>query len=241
MPPPPLILCHAAELIETPQHPHILYVSSGAPRQRKRGQEAGLSSPQDGDRPPSKRPRTSPSSCTAKERTASDTSEKNVGPLEYWTRTRRWPKEYFEQDSQVREDLEQDSWLEEQLDYSTQVLQYVEINGFRYPRPIRKALASLRRKQSDLSLTGSSNQEKRESKSCAYRDTRYITLSESKEALWTNQTQVLRMQVRVFAVAVWTRTRTSQRIHCLEMICLKQLAERSKTGMKRGLFKIPLD
>ena len=66
------------------------------------------------------------------------------------------------------------------MDYSTQVVQYVEINGFRYPRPIRKAPTSLRRKQSDLSLTGSSDQKRRESKSCAYRDTRYITLLESK-------------------------------------------------------------
>ena len=77
-------------------------------------------------------------------------------------------KEYFEQDSQVREDLEQDSWLEEQMDYSTQVVQYVEINGLRYPRPIRKAPTSLRRKQSDSSLTGSSDQKKkkRETKIC---------------------------------------------------------------------------
>ena len=180
MPPLPLILCHTADLIEAPQHPQILYISSRAPRKRKRGQKAGHSSPQDGDRLSSKRPRTSPSSCTAEERAASDTSEKNVGPLKYWTRTRRWPKEYFEQDSQVRENLKQDSWLEERMDYSTKVVQYVEINGFRYPRPIRKAPTSLRRKQSDSSLTGSSEQKKEESKSCAYRDTRYTTLLEGK-------------------------------------------------------------
>ncbi len=56
----------------------------------------------------------------------------------------------------------------------------MEINGFRYPRPIKKAPTSLRRKQSDLSLTGSSDQTKRESKSVAYRDTRYTTLLEGK-------------------------------------------------------------
>ena len=60
------------------------------------------------------------------------------------------------------------------------VVQYVEINGIKYPRPIRKASASLRRKQSDTSLTGSSNQKKRESKSAAYRDTRYTTLLAAK-------------------------------------------------------------
>ncbi len=172
--------CRTADLIEASQRPHVLHKPSKPHQKRKREHEAGRSSPQDRDRPPSKRPRTSPSSCTAEESAASDTCEKNVDPLEYWTRTRRWPKEYFEQDSQIREDLEQDSWLEEQMEYSTQVVEYVEINGFRYPRPIRKAPTSLRRKQSDSSLTGSSDQNKRESKSVAYRDTRYTTLLAAK-------------------------------------------------------------
>ncbi len=66
------------------------------------------------------------------------------------------------------------------MEYLTQVVQYVEINGFRYSCPIRKALISLCRKKSDSSLTGSSNQKKRESKSVAYRDTRYTTLLEGK-------------------------------------------------------------
>lgn len=59
-------------------------------------------------------------------------------------------------------------------------VQYVEINGVRYPRPIQKAPASLRRKQSDSSLSGSSDQKKRESKSAPYRDTRYATLLAAK-------------------------------------------------------------
>ena len=79
-----------------------------------------------------------------------------------------------------REDLDQDSWLEEQMEYSTEVVQYVEIDGRRYPRPIRKVPTSLRRKQSDSSLTGSSDRTKRESKSVAYRDTRYTTLLAAK-------------------------------------------------------------
>ncbi len=66
------------------------------------------------------------------------------------------------------------------MEYSTQVVQYVEINGYRYPRPIRKLPTSLSRKQSDSSLTSSSDQKKRESKSVAYRDTRYTTLLEGK-------------------------------------------------------------
>ena len=59
-------------------------------------------------------------------------------------------------------------------------VQYVEIDGFRYPRPIQKAPASLRRKQSDSSLDGSSDQKKRGGKSAPYRDTRYTTLLAAK-------------------------------------------------------------
>lgn len=110
----------------------------------------------------------------------SDISENSTDPIEYWIRTGRWQSKYFEQDSQVREDLEHDSWLEEQIEESNQVVQYVEINGNRYPRPIRKVPISLHRKQSDSSLTGPSDQQKRESKSVAYRDTRYTTLLAAK-------------------------------------------------------------
>ena len=60
------------------------------------------------------------------------------------------------------------------------VIQYAEINGFRYPLPVKKAPASLRRKQSDSSLTGSSDQKNRESKSTPYRDPRYATLLAAK-------------------------------------------------------------
>jgi hypothetical protein len=52
----------------------------------------------------------------------------------------------------------------------------MEINGIRYPRPIKKVLTSLRRKQSDTSLAGFSDQKKKENKNAPYRDTRYNTL-----------------------------------------------------------------
>ena len=100
------MLCDIADLIEASQHLSILYVPSKAPRKRKREQEAKYSSSQDEDRPPSKRSRTSSSSCTAEERATSDIDKKNIDSLEYWTWIRRWSKEYFEQDSQVREDFE---------------------------------------------------------------------------------------------------------------------------------------
>jgi hypothetical protein len=66
------------------------------------------------------------------------------------------------------------------MEYSTQVVQYVEIDGNRYPPPTRKVSTSLHRKQSDSSLTGSSDQKIRESKSAPYRDTRCTTLLEGK-------------------------------------------------------------
>lgn len=56
----------------------------------------------------------------------------------------------------------------------------MKINGFTYPRLIQKAPASLRRKQSDSSLTETSNQKRRENKSAPYRDTRYATLLAAK-------------------------------------------------------------
>ena len=111
---------------------------------------------------------------------ASNISENSTDPIQYWVCTGRWPKKYFEQDSQLREDLEQDSWLEEQMENSTQAVKYVEVNGFRLPCPIRKAPTSVRRKQSDSSLNGSSDQKNRESKSAPYRTARYTTLLEGK-------------------------------------------------------------
>ena len=173
------MLCHTTDLIEASQRPQVLHKPSKPYQKRKPGHEAGNSSPQDRDWPP-ERLRTSPSSCTAEERAASSTSEKNVDPLEYWTRTKRWPKEYFRQDSQVREDLKQDSWLEEQMAQSSMPdIQYVEINGITYPRPIKK-VPSLHWKKSGTGLTGSSDQKKRESRSAPYRDTFYNALLAAK-------------------------------------------------------------
>ncbi|KAL9616322.1 MAG: hypothetical protein Q9160_008801 [Pyrenula sp. 1 TL-2023] len=176
-----------AVLIQTLQRPRILHKSSSSSRKRIRGQEeqeAVHPSPQTQDQPPSKRPRTLPPSGTAeidpKKERAKDINEKTANPLEYWTLNKRWPKEYFEQDSQVRRDLEQDSWLEEQMENSSQAVKYVEANGWRLPCPIRKVPTSLRRKQSDSSLSESCDQTNREKKSAPYRTTRYTTLLEGK-------------------------------------------------------------
>jgi len=124
-----LLPCRRADLLETPQRPQTLHKPSTSSRKRKRGQEeqeAGYRSSQTREQPPSKRPRISPSSCTVEEKVhqgpASDTNENGPDPLQYWIQTGRWRKEYFEQDSQVREDFErgkspeefeQKDWLQE--------------------------------------------------------------------------------------------------------------------------------
>lgn len=103
-------------------------------------------------------------------------------PLHSWVLNETWPPECFEPNDRTREELlEQDSWLEETMAQPpVPVVQYVKRNGFRYPLPVKKASASLRRKQSDSSLTGPSDQKNRESKSAPYRDSRYKTLLEAK-------------------------------------------------------------
>lgn len=62
------------------------------------------------------------------------------------------------------------------MDPSNQVVQYVEIDGRQYPRPIRRAPTSGRRKGSDSSLSGSIDPKQREAKSAQYRDIRYERL-----------------------------------------------------------------
>ncbi|KAI4109743.1 MAG: hypothetical protein LQ345_007062, partial [Seirophora villosa] len=168
-----------------PQPSHFQQIPS--PLHQKREREAAYSSAEDQDGPsPAKKARSSPPSRSTEaepqQEADSDITKDNTDPVETWIRTKRWPSQYFLQDDQVREDLERDSWLEEymSMEESNQVVQYVEINGFRYPRPIRKVPTSLRRKQSDSSLASSDEQNRRESKSVQYRDNRYTTLLATK-------------------------------------------------------------
>ena len=184
-----------ANLIEVPQRPQILHKPLKAARKRKRkpGQEAEHSSPQDGDRLPSKRLRTSPSSCTAEERAASDISENSPDPLLYWLQTRRWPKEYFEQDSQVRadfkrgkspEEFEKRDWLQEHFLKEP----FRPMQGFPHLHHLlarKKSSSSLRRKQSGPasdapSSNTPSDQKPRDAKSAPYQDPRYETLLSTK-------------------------------------------------------------
>lgn len=121
-----------------------------------------------------------------KKETASEFIQKTADPLEYWILTGRWPKEYFEQGSQIWEDIEQDSQIREdieqesglEMEFFSQAVKYVEVNGFRLPCP-------LRRKQSDSSFDGPSDEQDRESKWAAYRSPRYTALLEGKGSYMT--------------------------------------------------------
>lgn len=166
------------------QPPKKLNTSRKPPLKRKRGQELQYSSPRKRDLPPSKRPRRSAQTTPERQplEAAKNVITNAADPLKNWVLSKKWPSDYIEPDDQAREDLlDHDIWLEEIMEQTPPpVVQYVERNGFRYPLPIKKAPTSLRRKQSDSSLTGSSDQKKRESKSAPYRDSRYTMLLAAK-------------------------------------------------------------
>lgn len=136
------------------------------------------------DSPPAKRPRKSAQSrAQGQPEEAEHTFVAGAAdPVSSWIRNKKWPREYFEPDDRAREEiLEDDSWLEEMMAQPPiPVVQYVERDGFRLLLPIKKASASLRRKQSDSSLAESSSQKNRETKSTPYRNTRYTTVLETK-------------------------------------------------------------
>lgn len=134
---------------------------------RKREQEAGPPHQDQDQDPPSKRLRSSPPSCAAEEER---NTSKNIGdPIETWIQTKKWPSQYFEPDSQAGEDFfEHHGWSEEEMEQpSTPVVQYVEIDGMRFPRPSRRSTTP------GSSLSGASDQLPREVKSAQYRTANY--------------------------------------------------------------------
>jgi hypothetical protein len=153
-------------------------IVKSTPQKRKRGQEdTRISSATQS----SKRARTSTRYAIGEELPGeSHPIIPVVDPLQSWVLNERWPPQYFEPDDKTQKELlEHDSWAEEVMAYPPPPLvKYVEINGFRYPLPVPK-LPSIRRKQSDASLSGSSGQN-RDSKSVQYRDPRYEALLEAK-------------------------------------------------------------
>ena len=170
-----LLPCRSADLIEAPQRPQTLHKPSTSSRKRKRGQEEqgiGDSSSRTQEQPPAKRLRTTP---------ASDISEGSIDPLQHWIQTGKWRKEYFEQDSQVREDFErgkspeevgQRDWLQEHYTRGP----FRAMHAFAHLHHLfarKKSSASLRRKQSQSSLQTPSDQLPREVKSAQYRNPDY--------------------------------------------------------------------
>ena len=160
-------------------------------RKRKRTQEiqeARLSSPQTRKQSPSKRLRAKPS-YSAEEASnrgeASDTDENSPDPLRHWIRTGKWRKEYFEQDSLVREDFERGQDLER-----SQLRDWLkEFNAKEPSKPMhgfhpfshlfaRKRSSSSLRKRSQSTFQTPSDQLPREVKSAQYKDLEYEDILE---------------------------------------------------------------
>ena len=190
-----LLSCRSADLIQALQHPQILYNPSTFSRKRKRGQEeqdAGHRSPPAQGQLPSTQLRTKPSSYTAENElhteAATDISENGVDPLGYWIQTGKWHKDYFEQDSQVREDFERGKSPEpsEQMDLQPDFHTKEPIrpmHGFHHLQHLfarKRSSASLRRKNSESSLRTPSDQLPREVKSAPYRTLEYEAGLEKK-------------------------------------------------------------
>ncbi|KAL9013979.1 MAG: hypothetical protein Q9173_001357 [Seirophora scorigena] len=101
------------------RRPQTLHKPSTSSRKWKRGQEqeVGHPSSRSQEQSPLKRLQTLPSNCINKKESyqapASDVSEGSIDPLQHWIQAGKWRKEYFEQDSQVREDFERGKSPEE--------------------------------------------------------------------------------------------------------------------------------
>ncbi|KPI35710.1 uncharacterized protein AB675_1228 [Cyphellophora attinorum] len=152
-------------------------VGNSTSLKRKRGKGNAYLSP---DTPSPKQTRTSTRHAIQESSGENHPIIPIVDPVQNWVLNEQWPPQYFEPDDQTKQELlEHDSWAEAMMACPPPpVVKYVEINGFRYPLPVPK-LPSIRRKQSDASLSGPSGQN-RDSKSVQYRDPRYISLLEAK-------------------------------------------------------------
>ena len=177
--------CYATKLIQV-QFPQNL---SGPPeaqdRKRKRSQKAEDSLFSIPAKSRQKRPRKSLVSSTVEDTVsqgaASGVGENKVNPIDYWTRKGGWPKEYFEQDSQTRIDLEQDSGAEESErdDAFQEQLKRMNMAGH-YLLARKKSTASLRRQNSESNPTTPSDQQPREAKSAPYANPSYATILGTK-------------------------------------------------------------
>ncbi|KAL8682041.1 MAG: hypothetical protein Q9186_001917, partial [Xanthomendoza sp. 1 TL-2023] len=155
---------------------------STSARKRKRGlEESEAEHPPfpTQEQPPVKRLRSSP---------ASDFSESSIDPLRHWIQTGRWRREYFEQDSQVRQDFERGRSPEEaQSDWPPREHRTREplraMHGFDHLHHLltrKKSSTSFPRKQSLSSIRTPSDQLPREVKSAQYKDSDYAVELENE-------------------------------------------------------------
>ena len=112
---------------------------------------------------------------------ATDIGDSSADPLQYWIQNGRWGKEYFEQDSQVREDFEKGKirgefeerdWLQEHCLKEP----FRPMHGFQHLRHLfarKRSSSSLRRKNSESNIQTPSDQLPREIKSAPYRTVDY--------------------------------------------------------------------
>lgn len=113
--------------------------------------------------------------------------EDSPDPLEYWIQNGKWRREYFEQDSQVREDFKWGRSLEEpeqrdllQEHYTGEPFQKMHAFTHLHYFLARKKSSSLRRKQSQSSIQITSDQLSREGKSSQYNNSDYEVRLEQK-------------------------------------------------------------
>lgn len=170
-----LLSCRSADLFGVSQRLQTLHRPSLSSRKRNRGQEEQAGHPsflRTQEQPASKRLRTSP---------ACKISEVSIDPLQNWVQTGKWPKEYFEQDSQVKECFEKGKSLKE-LGQRDCLREHYTRESSRAMRPFthlhhlfarKKSSSSLDRKRSQSSLQTSSDQLPREVKSARYRNPDY--------------------------------------------------------------------
>ena len=148
------------------------------------------------EEPIQKRPRTSLTGGALE-----DTAIQKVGTdicngtqlIRHWVQEGSWPKEYFEQDKELRKHLEQktsfeevrhEDWFKEQFEEfkneSWFKEEYGQHSNMSHLLARQKPPPSLRRKNSGDSMTTSSDQKPREAKSAKYRTTRYEAVLETK-------------------------------------------------------------
>lgn len=172
--------------------------------------------------PPDRTPTTVPGTIEEKlaEKTPNDIRINTGDLIEYWILTDRWPEVFFESHGQSWEDLVSESSIEEKMESPHPSVQWYNINGVMMPRPLPK-VATLRRKQSDSSLTETCGQTNRRTK--VFHTPTHNTLSylRSKGVTCVNQPRVSQKRAKIFVYTFWNHDRPFSRIHCFAMIYLK--------------------